>query len=214
MQNLNEKHREEPMAERQKLLGLMTEIVSAHASNNARTGSTTNSNPTGFQHAGNRRTCGHCTTQATVSRSSAEVRLEKSHSLSGLRQPLLDAQAPLDDRPQAHCGAISAKVGVANIISDGRARLREGTICPSEEYWVRSEECRAEEGCENGSQEGCEGIAQQRAVDMHRSLQRQRSLDCFTWSIRSPCCHDWCDGAAMRKIASKHVALKLADAVP
>jgi predicted transcriptional regulator len=35
MQNLNEKHREEPMAERQKLLGLMTEIVSAHASNNA-----------------------------------------------------------------------------------------------------------------------------------------------------------------------------------
>ena len=88
------------MAERPELLGLATEIVSAHVRNNAiAADQLPGLIQTGVQRACYRRTGDCCTAEGRTGRAGEEVCVGRSHRLSRLRQAFLDAEATSDDGP-------------------------------------------------------------------------------------------------------------------
>ena len=88
------------MAEHPELLGLATEIVSAHVRNNAiAADQLPGLIQTGLQRAGYRRTGDSHTAEGRTSSDGEEVRVGRSHCLPGLRQAFLHAEAASDDGP-------------------------------------------------------------------------------------------------------------------
>ena len=101
------------MAERPELLGLATEIVSAHVSHNAIAADQLRAYPAGVQRACYRRAGDCCAPAGGTGSAGEEVRVGKSHRLSRLRQAFLHAEAAPDDRPQDDAGAVPPALGVA-----------------------------------------------------------------------------------------------------
>ena len=90
------------MAERPELLGLATEIVSAHVQQQRHCSrSATGADPAGLQRACYRRTNDCCTAETGVCGHRKAIGDCGSHRLPRLRQALLNAEAAPDDRPQA-----------------------------------------------------------------------------------------------------------------
>ena len=88
------------MAEHPELLGLATDIVSAHVSNNAIAADLLPGLiSAGLQRTGYCRTSFCCKAQGRTSSAGKEVRVGKSCGLSRLRQTFFHAEAASDDRP-------------------------------------------------------------------------------------------------------------------
>ena len=108
------------MAERSELLGLATEIVSAHVRNNA---IAADQLPGLIQQVFNALAT---VEQAIAAPPKAEpavpvkkIGLSRSHRLSRLRQAFLHAAAALDNRPRDDAAAVPPALGFAVHISDG-----------------------------------------------------------------------------------------------
>ena len=129
------------MAEREVVLGLAAEIVSAHVSNNAvPMDQLPATDPAGLQHARQRGT-GIChAAQARARRSYQTINESGSPHLPGLRETVLDAEATSEDRSSTDAAGVPAALGIASIVPDGRTCLCKETIDPGEEDWVGTEE--------------------------------------------------------------------------
>ena len=105
------------MAERPELLGLATEIVSAHVSNNA---IAVDQLPGLIQQVFNAlATVEQATAAPPKPEPAVEVRvgLSRSHCLPRLRQAFFHAAAASDNRPQDDAGAVPPALGFANYVS-------------------------------------------------------------------------------------------------
>ena len=140
------------MAEHPELLGLATEIVSAHVSHNA---IATDQLPGLIQQVFNALAT---VEQATTAPPKAQSAVDRkafsycgSYCLPGLRQALLNAEAAPDDRPQADARAVQAAMGVTTVVPFGRTQLCKDEIGTGEEDRIGSEGI----GTEEDRTEGC-----------------------------------------------------------
>ena len=150
------------MAERPELLGLATEIVSAHVRNNAiAADQLPGLIQKVFDALATCRTDNCCPAEARTGGGGAAFGSCRLHCLPGLRQALLDVEATPDDRSQADARAVPAAMGVATLISLGRTQLRKDKIGTGEEDRIGTEGSGTDEcGTKGCSQDGSPQVIQ------------------------------------------------------
>ena len=144
------------MAERPELLGLATNIVSAHVSHNAVALDHLSGLIQQVFNAGYRRTGSYCATKDRTRCGGEAFGISRSYGLPGLRQKSHHAEAPSDDGSQTDAGAVPAALGATILIPLGRSELCENEIGPGKEIRAGSQGIsRAEEdGTESCSEDG------------------------------------------------------------